>query len=79
MVRVSKNCPKKLNMEVDTPCQAHATLKIKHSVAKNRRDFTKLDKEWNEFKVIKTSTDPDEIFVTLDEHSKKLKEFGERH
>ena len=27
----------------------------------------------------KTITDPNKIFVTLDEHSKKLKEFGARH
>ena len=46
-------------------------------VAKNRQGFTKLDKEWNEFKVTDTSTDPDKIFATLDEHSKKLLDFGE--
>ena len=76
MVRVSKDYPKRLIMEADTPYQAYTALKTKYSVAKNHQDFTKLDKEWNEFKVKDTSTNPDKIFATLDEHSKKLKEFS---
>jgi len=79
MVQESKDYPKRLIMEADTPYKAHTALKTKYSVAKNRQDFTKLDTEWNEFKVKDISTDPDKIFATLDEHSKKLEEFGPRY
>ena len=79
MVRVSKEFPKRLVMDADTPYEAWVALKTKYSVAKNRQDFTKLDKEWNEFKVLDSNVDPDKIFATLDEHSKKLLEFGVKY
>ena len=65
-------------MEADAPQQECAAIKIKHSVAKNLQDFIKLDKEWKELKLKDASTDLDKIFATLDEDSKKLKEFGPR-
>ena len=79
MVRVTKEYPKRLVMDATTPYEAYIALKTKYSVAKNRQDFTKLDKEWNEFKVEEVTTDPDKIFATLDEHSKKLLEFGDKY
>ena len=79
MVRVTKEYPKRLVMDANTPYEAYIALKTKYSVAKNRQDFTKLDKEWNEFKVEDVNIDPDKIFATLDEHSKKLLEFGVKY
>ena len=79
MVKVTKGYAKRLVMDAKTPYEAYAALKEKYSVAKVRQDFTKLDKEWNEFKVTDESVDPDKVFTTLDEHSKKLKEFGDRY
>ena len=80
MVRVTKEYPRRLVMNADTPYEAYASLKSKYSVAKNRQDFTTLDAaQWNEFKVTNVDIDPDKIFATLDEHSKKLAEFGEQY
>ena len=44
IIRVSKDYPKRLIMEADTPYHAYISLKTKYSVSKNRQDFTKLDK-----------------------------------
>ena len=79
MVKVTKEYPKRLIMEADTPYEARMALKNKYSFAKNRHDFTSLDKEWNEFKIKDAATDLDKIFAILDEHSKKLSEFGSRY
>ena len=79
MVKVTKDFPKRLVMEATTPYEAYAALKTKYSVAKNRQDFVRLDREWNEFKVTDEKADPDKIFATLDEHSKKIAEFGSRY
>ena len=79
MVRVSKGYPQRLALEASTPYKAYKALKEKYSVSQNRVDFCKLDKEWNEFTVTDASMDPDLIFETLDEHSKKLGEFGSRY
>jgi len=76
MVKVTKDFPKRLVMGATTPYEAYVALKTKYSVAKNRQDFVQLDKEWNEFKVTDEMADPDKIFATLDEHSKKIAEFG---
>ena len=79
MVKVTKDFPKRLVMDATTPYEAYAALKTKYSVAKNRQDFVRLDREWNEFKVTDEKADPDKIFATLDEHSKKIAEFGKRN
>ena len=79
MVRVTKDYPRRLVMNAETPYKAYAQLKAKYSVVKNRQDFTLLDAQWNEFKVSDVTVDPDKIFAKLDEHSKKLGEFGERY
>ena len=79
MVKVTKDFPKRLVMEATTPYEAYAALKTKYSVAKNRNDFVRLDREWNEFKVTDEKADPDKVFATLDEHSKKIAEFGTRY
>ena len=79
MVRVQNDYPKIFIVESDTPHQVCNTLKTKCSVSKNLQDFTNLDKERIEFKVIETSADPDKMFAILDENSKKLKEFSARH
>ena len=72
MVRVTKDFPKRLVMEAEMPNEAYAALKAKYSVSKNKQDFTKLDKEWNEFMVKDPTSNPDKIFATLEEHSKNL-------
>ena len=79
MVRVTKEYPRRLVMNADTPYEAYVAMKSKYSVAKNRQDFTTLDAHWNEFKVTNVNIDLDKIFATLDEHSMKLAEFGERY
>ena len=79
MVRVTKDFARRLVMNADTPYEAYEELKKKYSVAKNRQDFTTLDAQWNEFKVADANVDPDKVFATLDEHSKKLGEFGEKY
>ena len=66
-------------MEEDKPGKKWAALKTKHSVSKNHQEFTKLDKEWNEFKAKETSTGLGNIFPSLDEHLKNLKDFSARH
>ena len=65
--------------EANTPCEALSNLRKKCSVEKIREAFDALDAEWNEFKANEISTDPDLIFKTLEEQSKKLKVFGDRH
>ena len=79
MVIVTNDFPKRLVMETDTPYKAYSALKTKYFVAKNRQDFTKFDHQWNQFKITDTKADPDKIFATLEEHSKKLEEFGARY
>ena len=66
IVRVTEDFPKRLVMEADTPYKAYLALKTKYSVAKNRQDFTKLDHQWNQFKITDTKADPDKIFATLE-------------
>ena len=68
MVKVTKDFPNCLVMDATTPYEAYAALKVKYSVAKNRQDFVRLDREWNEFKVTDEKVDPDETLATLDEH-----------
>ena len=65
--------------EANTPYEALSNLHKKYSVEKIREDFDTLDTEWNEFKENEISTDPDLIFKTLEEQSKKLKVFGDRY
>ena len=80
MVMVTKDFPKRLVIEATTtPYGAYAALKTKYSVAKNRQDFVRLDKEWNKFKVTDEKADLDKIFAKLDEHSKKIGEFGSHY
>ena len=79
MVKVTKGYAKRLVMDASTPYEAYAALKKKYSVSKVLQDFTKLDNEWNEFKVTDATVDPDKVFATLDEQSTKLKEFGDRY
>lgn len=66
-------------MEATTPYEVYVTLKTKYSVAKNRQDFVRLNRELNEFKVFDEKADPDKIFAILDEHSKKIGEFGSHY
>ena len=49
MVRVTKDYPRRLVTNAETPYKAYAALKTNYSVAKNRQDFTMLDGQWNEF------------------------------
>ena len=51
MVRVTKGYPQRLALEASTPYEAYKALKEKYSVSRNRVEFCKLDKEWNEFTV----------------------------
>ena len=78
-VRATKDLPNMIVKESKSPYEALSDLRKKYSVEKIREDFDTLDTEWNEFKVNEISTDPDLIFKTLEEQSKKLKVFGDRY
>ena len=78
-VRGTKDLPNMIVKECETPYKVYEKLKEKYSVKKVREDFDVLDQEWNEFKVTDVGTDPDLIYKTLEEQSRKLKVFGERY
>ena len=61
-----------ITKEAGTPYAALHALKEKYAVNKIREDFDTLDAEWNQFKVNDVATDPDLIFKTLEEHTKKM-------
>ena len=79
LVRGTSELPSMLVKEAETPYEAFAALREKYKVKKVREDFDKLDSDWNDFKVDDASVDPDLIFKTLEEQSKKLGIFGERY
>lgn len=55
-------------------------MKSKYYVnAADMLDFFRLDREWNKFKVQDKKINPDKILTVLEEHSKKLGEFGEKY
>ena len=78
-VRATKELPNMIVKECETPFRIYEKLKEKYSVKKCREDFDVLDQEWNQFKVTDIGTDPDLIYKTLEEQSRKLKVFGERY
>ena len=78
-VRATKELPNMIVKECETPYKIYEKLKEKYSVKKCREDFDVLDQEWNQFKVTDIGTDPDLIYKTLEEQSRKLKVFGERY
>lgn len=79
LVRGTKDLPNMLVKEGDTPFKAFSALQEKYKVKKVREDFDKLDSEWNDFKVSDIAVDPDLIYKTLEEQSKKLGIFGDRY
>lgn len=79
MVKVTKAYPKRLVIEAEMPYEVYIALKNKLSFASNRHNLTSYYKEWNECKIKHISMDPDKVFATLDEHSKKLFEFGDHY
>lgn len=80
MARVSDEFPHRLIVNASTPYEAYVALKSKYYVSEaDMFDFFTLDREWNEFKVQDKKTDPDKIFSVLEEHSKKLGEFGKKY
>ena len=42
MLRVTKEYPRRLMMNADTPYEAYAAMKLKYSVPKNRQDLQHL-------------------------------------
>ena len=79
LVRATSQLPSMIAKEAQTPYEALSKLREKYSVKKIREDFDTLDSEWNNFKIDDVSTDPDLVFKTLEEQSKKLAVFGERY
>ena len=79
LVRGTKDLPNMYVKDASTPFEAFAALQEKYKVKKVREDFDKLDSDWNDFKVSDLSIDPDLVFKTLEEQSKKLAIFGERY
>ena len=79
LVRATSDLPSMIAKEALTPYEALAKLREKYSVKKVREDFDALDSDWNNFKITDPSTDPDLIFKTLEEQSKKLSIFGDRY
>ena len=78
-VRATRELPNMIVKECQTLYESFVALREKYAVQKVREDFDVLDDEWNQFVVTDISTDPDLIFKTLEEQSKKLKVFGERY
>ena len=78
-IRATKELPNMIVKECETPYEIHEKLKAKYSVRKVRDDFDTLDTEWNEFKVTDIGTDPDLVYKTLEEQSRKLAVFGDRY
>ena len=79
LVRGTKDLPNMLVKEELTPYNALRNLREKYAVKNVREDFDTLDNEWNQFKVQDISTDPDLVFKTLEEQSRRLSVFGERY
>ena len=79
LVRATSQLPSMIVKEAQTPYEALSKLREKYSVQKIIEDFDTLDSEWNNFKIEDVSTDPDLIFKTLEEQSKRLSVFGERY
>ena len=65
--------------EATTQYAALEHLHKKYAVKKAREDFKALDIEWNNYKVTNSSIEPDLVFKTLEEHSRRLGIFGERY
>ena len=79
IVRATCDLPNMIAKDAVTPFEALHKLREKYSVKKVREDFDTLDTEWNDFKVNDISMDPDLIFKTLEEQSRKLAIFGEHY
>ena len=79
LVRATSQLPSMIAKEAQTPYEALSKLREKYSVQKIREDFDTLDNDWNNFKIDDVTTDPDLIFKTLEEQSKKLGIFGDRY
>ena len=79
LVRGTKDLPNMLVKEELSPYSALQKLREKYAVKNVREDFDTLDNEWNQFKVQDVSMDPDLVFKTLEEQSKRLSVFGDRY
>ena len=77
IVRATSDLPNMMVKEATTPFEALKKLWEKYSVKKAREDFDVLGMEWNNFVVKDPLTDPDLIFKSLEEQSRKLVVFGE--
>ena len=75
----TNDLPNMLVKEAKTPYAALDYLREKYAVKKVQEDFKALDIEWNNYKVTNSSTDPDLVFKTLEEQSRRLGIFGERY
>ena len=78
LVQGTKDLPNMFVKEEITPYSALQKLREKYAVKNVRKDFDTLDNEWNQFKV-QDIMDPDLVFKTLEEQSKRLYVFGERY
>ena len=78
-MRAISDLPSMIAKEALTHYKALSNHCTKYLVKKIREDFNILDSEWNNFKIKDISTDPDLIFKTLEEQSKKLAVFGDRY
>ena len=77
-IRATKDLPNMIFKEAYTPYKAYKMLNEKYTVKKVLDDFDSVDNEWNEFKVTDVNIDPDLVYKTLEEQSKKFKVFGAR-
>ena len=78
-IRATKELPNMIVKEDNTPYEAYEMMNEKYSVKKIRDDFDTVYNEWNEFKVTDVNIDPDLVYKTLEEQSKKFKVFGARY
>ena len=65
--------------EKNTPYWALYDLKEKYDHGTETLDYLELERQWNAFAVPSSTTDPEEVFLYLEELSEKLGKVGEKY
>ena len=67
--------PRNLIIDIEEPYKALLTLRSKYLAAKHDDDFVSLMKLWERIKPFSKNTDPDEIFIMIDEINRRIEDF----
>ena len=67
--------PRNLIIDIEEPYKALLTLRSKYLAAKHDDDFVSLMKLWDGIKPFSKNTDPDEIFIMIDEINRRIEDF----